>query len=160
MISYFKIGEIKVKEIPERIAAYVTDSASCEMVSDVLGKSYGTVMGYLGPMNIECDGPPFARWLMWNDTLNKFVVQAGMFVKSKVEPKAPVQVSVMPKQKVVAAIHYGPYETSVKTYEAIEKYIKDNKLTANGAPWEVYVTDPEKEADMTKWETEIYYPVK
>ena len=33
------------------------------------------------------------------------------------------------------------------------------KETANGAPWEFYITDPTTEPDSSKWKTELFLPV-
>lgn len=159
-LSFYKTDPVTVKEMDARMALLVKDSATCDMVSDVLGKIFGQVGEYTGKNGIECDGAPIARWYMWNDTINKFIVEAGFFIKAKAEGKGNIKFVEFPKQKVVTAIHYGPYETSSKSYEAIEKYLKDNKLTMNGVPWEVYIVDPGTQPDMTKWETEIFYPVK
>ena len=42
----------------------------------------------------------------------------------------------------------------------IVSYIKDNNLEMNGAPYEVYVTDPQDVPDPSKWITELYWPIK
>lgn len=159
-LSFHKMSEITLKDYPAKKAVFVRDSATCDKVSDVLGKSYGIVMSLIMPDSIECDGPPFARWIIWNDTINKFVVEAGMFVKTKPNVKDNILYAEYPAQKVVSAIHTGPYETLYKSHEAIDAWIKENKLAKNGVAWEIYIIDPQKEPDMTKWETEIIYPVK
>jgi effector-binding domain-containing protein len=59
----------------------------------------------------------------------------------------------------VFAKHLGGYNTS-KTHWAIDTYMKDFNLKPKDFIWEVYVTDPATEPDSTKWETDIYYPLK
>ena len=46
----------------------------------------------------------------------------------------------------------------ISTLRSLE-YLQNKGLTMNGAPMEVYVTDPMLEKDTTKWITEVYYPV-
>jgi effector-binding domain-containing protein len=59
----------------------------------------------------------------------------------------------------VKGIHVGPYDKLEATHNEINRYVEFKNLEISGAPWEVYVTDPGKESDPTKWITEIYYPV-
>jgi hypothetical protein len=42
----------------------------------------------------------------------------------------------------------------------LDKYIEDKGYTMNGAPFEQYITDPGMESDTSKWQTNIYFPVK
>jgi effector-binding domain-containing protein len=62
--------------------------------------------------------------------------------------------------KALKVDYYGAYEKSELAHTAIKNYIKEKGITINGAPWEVYVTDPEKEKDPSKILTEVYYPIK
>lgn len=71
-----------------------------------------------------------------------------------------IQAGFLAAGPVVMATHSGPYEQLVETYVAIEKWIKDNGLVANGPAWESYVTDPGQEPDPAKWKTEVFFPVK
>src|SRR6266487_3596951 len=41
---------------------------------------------------------------------------------------------------------------------AIEKYMDDHFLSAPAIPFEILITDRNKEADTSKWETKIFYP--
>jgi effector-binding domain-containing protein len=65
----------------------------------------------------------------------------------------------MPEGKAIMVTHWGNYN-STKPYEALDNYIKNNGLQMDGPPWEEYTTDPKTEADTSKWETRVYYPVK
>ena len=60
----------------------------------------------------------------------------------------------------VKAIHRGDYKALESTHNQLNQFITWRKLEINGAPWEVYITDPEVEKDTAKWVTEVYYPVR
>jgi len=57
-------------------------------------------------------------------------------------------------------VHVGDYSELEQTYKEVEKFIKENKLTAKNVPWEVYVIGPGNEQDSTKWTTNIYFPIE
>ncbi len=61
--------------------------------------------------------------------------------------------------KVIKGVHIGSYTESPTSYQAMEKYIKDNGLEQNGRSWEEYVDDPTavEEAELR---TFIYFPIK
>jgi len=45
-----------------------------------------------------------------------------------------------------------------KAHNAIEKYMSDYSLSAPARPFEILVTDRNKETDTAKWRTKIFYP--
>lgn len=58
------------------------------------------------------------------------------------------------------ASHFGHFNSVKTTYNALQKYITENKIEMNGDPWEMYITNPFKEPDQSKWETKVYFPIK
>ncbi len=160
MINTFKTSEVSIKEMEKQHILYIRDSSKCSEVGTAMGKAFGEVMQYIGMNNIECTAPPFARYLLWDEKSDKNIMECGIFVKGPVQEKNRIKYAELPAQKYASAIHYGSYETIPNTHAAIDKYVKDHKLVVIGPPMEIYKTDPQKEPDMTKWETEILYPVK
>jgi len=160
VMNTFKTSEITIKEMEKHYALYIKDSSKCSEVDVIIGKLFGEVFQFIGMNMIECVSPPFVRYLVWDEKTDKNVLEAGTFIKAPATGNERVKFQEIPAQKYARAIHTGAYETVYTTYTALEKYIKDNKLIQAGAPFEIYITDPEKEPDMTKWETEVLYPVK
>ena len=62
--------------------------------------------------------------------------------------------------KFLKAVHKGDYATMIDTHNQIVQFVEYKKLQMNGAPMEVYVTDPGVVKDTAQWTTEIYYPVQ
>lgn len=89
---------------------------------------------------------------------NEVVFAMPMSPDSKFPPAYPV--SQHYSGAAIKGINVGAYENLADTHEQIKQYVKYKKFELNGSPWEVYVTDPDKEKDTTKWITEVYYPVK
>ena len=44
-------------------------------------------------------------------------------------------------------------------HQLIGFYIEENSLEVTGSPFEMYITDPMKEPDQSKWETKVYFPI-
>jgi effector-binding domain-containing protein len=156
----YKTGEITVNEHEAWQALVIKDSSTCDKVDVVFSKVYGEIQQFMKENKIECTMPPFARYFKWDEKENKFVMEAGFPVQAKVKGNDHIYFAEYPKMKVATAIHHGAYETSYFSYQAIEKYIEENGMKQQGVPWEVYLTDPEKEKEVSKLQTQIFYPVE
>lgn len=160
MMMKFKTGEISLTEVKPWNGLAVKDSSTTDKVSDVMGNIFGMVQKHMQEQKIECTGAPYAMYYLWDEKANKFVLEAGYPVKGKQKDSGIIKFKEYPATKAVTAIHTGSYETLYNSYLALEKYIRDNHMKQKGMPWEVYLTDPATQPDMTKWETQIYYPVE
>jgi effector-binding domain-containing protein len=159
-LSFSKTSEIKIKQTEMQYALVIKDSSKCDDVDVLFEKIYGEIGQYVGENKIEVTGHPFGRYFVWDAKADRNVMEAGFFIKNKVAGKNNIRCIELPSEKVVSAIHYGPYETTYDTHIAIDQYLKENKLTTNGIPLEIYIKDPGSQPDMTKWETEVIYPIK
>jgi effector-binding domain-containing protein len=76
--------------------------------------------------------------------------------------KVPVRYRVMQLESgtAVKATHKGSYKTLEEPHNKLNQYLAWRKLEVSGAPWEVYITEPEGEKDTARWVTEVYYPVR
>jgi effector-binding domain-containing protein len=57
-------------------------------------------------------------------------------------------------------LHTGPYDELMRSYEALEKYAKDNNMAMTNEAWEFYLNDPGEITDPTQLQTLIAMPVK
>ena len=131
-----------------------------EAINAQMGKSYGELGAALAKAKVQMTGPAFALYPKW-DEVNKQMEMVCAFPVAA-DAKLPAKYKVMQTSggKAVKGIHTGDYNNMMATHEQITQYIAFRKLEMNGAPYEVYVTDPMTEKDTAKWVTEIYYPVK
>jgi effector-binding domain-containing protein/uncharacterized protein YndB with AHSA1/START domain len=125
-----------------------------------MGKSYDELMKALGKAKVEMTGPAIALYPKWDETAKQMEMVCALPVAEGAKVPAKYKVMQNPGGKAVKAVHKGSYDNMMATHEQIMQYIGYKKLEINGAPWEVYVTDPMMEKDPSKWVTEIYYPVK
>jgi effector-binding domain-containing protein len=61
--------------------------------------------------------------------------------------------------KAVKATHIGPYATLAGTYDALQKFLGAQGMSAAGEPWEQYISDPGN-TPQERLITYVYWPVK
>ena len=150
-------SKIELRVVQPRQTASVRETVARDDVTQGLGHALRTVREALAKQGVETDGSPFACWHERGDRVD---VEAGLMVKTAIEPDGDVKPGQLPGGPAVIAVHAGPYEGLKATYDAIEAWLARSERTASGAPWEIYLTDPSLEPNPTKWLTEIIYPVK
>ena len=131
-----------------------------DAISAQMGKSYGELMGVLQKAKVEIAGAPFCLYPRWDEEKKEMDMVCALPVPA--DAKLPAKYPVMQTTggHAVKAIHLGDYHKLNDTHDQINQYIQYKKLEIVGAPWEVFITDPEMEMDTTKWVTEVFYPVK
>ncbi len=149
---------------PKRTVIYCSDSAATfERISLKLGKIYGTKLSeYQKKNKIKPAGAPMA-W--YKKQKGPYFFEAGIPVnKAGSRSVAGVKIREMAAGKVLIAHFYGPFELLPQGYDAIKEWMKDNKKTAAGPAYEIYVTDPldknGKPIDPYKIQTDIVFPIK
>lgn len=150
--------------VAKTIIIYVKDSAATfERISLKLGNIYGVKLPeYIKKNNLKTIGPPMA-W--YKKQKAPYFFEAGVPVNKKgAKAVAGVQVREIPAGKVVIAHFFGPFESLPQGYDAVKEWMKENKKTAAGAPYEIYITDPVdkngKPVDPYKIQTDIIFPVR
>lgn len=152
--------KIELGNTNDMTVATVKDSCPVEQITEKLGSMLGTVLSEMNKNGSKQAAPVFAIYHSFSH--EKVVFEAGIPVDKpfKPAPKSPVNVWEMKGTGVVLAHHYGSYRSTEQTHYKIDDWVKKNNKTIVGPPVEVYVSDPTKEPDTTKWYTQIYYPVQ
>lgn len=130
-----------------------------DMTSDFFGERYGAIMALLGEDSQNMTMPPFAIIHKYDEENEMADVAVSIACVSAKEPNERIRKGESYDGAAVKCVHVGPYEYTGAAHEFLATFMKDNNYEFNGAPWEVYVTDPGEEPDPSKWITEIYYPV-
>lgn len=148
----------------KRIVIYMKDSAKTfERISVKLAQIYGVKLAeVLKKNNLKMTGAPMA-W--YKSSKAPYFFEAGIPVSKKpAKFSKNVFVREMNTESVVMAHFYGPYSLLQQGYDAIKERMKDEKRTANGMPYEIYVGDPidasGKPIDPYKVRTDIVFPWK
>ncbi|MBL7254214.1 helix-turn-helix domain-containing protein [Paractinoplanes lichenicola] len=151
--------EISLRETPVIHALVVRNRITRDEIAAALSASLPKVFEYAQREGLAIAGPPFARYPEVG--MGSLVIEGGITIAGP-PPAAPgegIEAIVIPAGQAVVAIHRGPYDGLPESYQEIEKWMRDKGLTAAGAPWETYLTDPGERPDPATWETEIAQPV-
>lgn len=123
-----------------------------------MGVALRTVREALERQGIAGTSAPFARYHAFGEQVD---FEAGVMVDTPIAPDGDVKPSALPAGPAAIAIHAGPYETLGGTYEALQRWLEASPdYSANGGPWELYLTDPSAEPDPGKWLTEVIFPLR
>ena len=149
---------------PKRLVAYSKDSAAnFDRIALKLGNIYGVkLQEYIKKNNLKTTGAPMA-W--YTKQKAPYFFEAGFPVnKAGAKAVAGVQIREMNAGKAVIAHFFGPFDLLPQGYDAIREFIKDNKKSIAGIPYEIYLTDPfdknGKPVDPYKIQTDIVFPIK
>ncbi len=149
---------------PKMTVIYSSDSAATfDRISLKLGKIYGTKLAeYVKKNNLKTTGAPMA-W--YKKQKAPFFFEAGIPV-NKAGSKAVkgVQIRQMNGGKALIVHFFGPFEMLPQGYDAVKEWMKENKKTAAGPSYEIYITDPidknGKPVDPYKIQTDIVFPIQ
>ena len=108
----------------------------------VLEKGYGTIAQYLGELQEEPAGPPFA--IYYNEDMQDLDIEFGFPVSRRFAGKNEIQASETPGGKVATCLHTGPYSELEPAYNALSQWIKDKGYEVTGVAYEMYLNDPDQ----------------
>jgi len=152
-------GEIKEGYFEGLTAVTITEKCEMDKLSSKMIEMYTSLMRYIRENNEEIAGSPFAIYHPIEEE-GTVLLECGLPVNAKLQGEEPINFITIPESKVLIASHFGHFKTVQKTHKKLKKYIAENNLEMAGTPWEMYITDPMKEPDQSKWETKVYFPIK
>lgn len=126
-------------------------------ISAQMAKMYGELETMLKKVKVKVTGYPFALYPAFTEESMEMI--CAMPVAADAKLPAKYKVETIPGGSAIKGIYTGDFNNMMAIHMELEKYLQQKGLTMNGAPMEVYVTDPMLEKDTTKWITEVYYPV-
>ncbi len=144
----------------KRTILYMKDSAATmDRIGMKLGGIYADKLAkFMKANKISATGAPMA----WYQTDKApYFFEAGMPVEKAPAKLAPgILAKELPAGNVMVAHFFGPYELMRTAYEAAKARMAERKMTATGAPFEIYIGDPVVQKDPYKVQTDIVFPVK
>ncbi|WP_051799274.1 helix-turn-helix domain-containing protein [Catenuloplanes japonicus] len=152
--------DISIRDLATTHALVIRRRVTRDEIATALSESLPAVFDYAQRHGLAVAGPPFARYPEVG--MGSLVIEGGITV---VEPPSTaltdgIEAIVIPAGRAAVTIHRGPYDSLPESYQQIEKWMRDQDLSAAGAPWETYLTDPGEQPDPALWETEIVQPVR
>jgi AraC family transcriptional regulator len=155
-----KLGAIDKGKIAPMMAIVAGAEGTMEEMGSRMEELYGILWAAMEAQGLQIAGNPFSHYTSWDQTTGISKYLAGIPVASKGRDAGSVKFVSYPEIQVIQAMHTGPYEDLMRSYEKLMEYISINKLAITGEAFEIYLTDPTMEPDITKWQTLIAYPLR
>jgi len=152
--------QLQLTQVLEKAVVSIIDSCNWDDIGIKMGQMFGEIMTYQKTAKFEFAGAPLSLYHKWDEANQFTVFENCVPVDREVAGKGRVQYKVLPATRAVMGVHFGAYDQTMYLYMAIDEFIKDFGLEENGGPIEEYVTDPMTEPDTSKWQTNVYFPVK
>jgi AraC family transcriptional regulator len=128
-------------------------------IATTLAEVLGHVFQHAQRNGMALAGQPLMRYLEWGPGL--WTIEAGMPVTAHTgaASEGDVRSETLPGGMVATTTHAGSYDKLAEAHAAVQQWIEAEGLTAAGAPWECYVTDPADYPDPKDWKTAIFWPL-
>jgi len=124
-------------------------------LGNVIGQLYGSII-QLNP-EAELQSPPRLYYTRWSET--DCDIEAALEVDPNTTIAAGTSAKTYPGGKCVTCSHLGLYDTLSDTWMKLWVYVSEQDMEPVGDCYDLYVTDPGQEPDVSKWVTELYIPI-
>ncbi len=149
--------EVNIINTTEQSALSIRGKVKMADISQYMGKVYGELMMEMRRNGWQGSGPPFAYYHSWvGDEID---VDCGIPVNSATAGSGRVRRFTLPAVRAARTVHIGPYMDIGKTYQTLERWIRDHGHEPADNMWESYLNDP-AEVLPEKLMTEIFWPIK
>jgi effector-binding domain-containing protein len=150
--------EIVVKEIDPQPVVSIRTKCHAAVIGSTLAEILPEVFRYLRKHDVWPSGPPFTRYHGFSET--EVDIEGGMPVQTRLSGSGRIVAGELPGGRAVTTVHTGPYEKLPDAHDAVHAWIQEKKFTSAGPQWECYLTDPGKEPDPSKRQTELVWPIE
>jgi len=128
-------------------------------IAATLAETLGHIFQHAQRNGMALSGQPFTRYHDWGPGL--LTIETGMpvAVHGGASGDAEILADTLPGGPAAVTTHTGPYDQLTEAHAALQVWIEAQGLTAAGAPWEVYLTDPADYPNPQDWKTQVFWPV-
>lgn len=153
-----RTGEIKEDTFDGLMVMTMKEECPKNNLNSKMIEMYSSLLRHLKTNNEEIAGFPLAFYHK-SETDGNVILECGLPVSRKLDNTENIKYRELPESKVLVASHFGHFNSVETSYKVLKEYITENNLEVTGTPWEMYLTDPMKEPDQSKWETKIFFPI-
>lgn len=136
------IYKCELREQATQPALSIRTRTRVQDLPQVLGTGYGAIAQYLGELQEEPVGPPFA--IYYTEDMQNLDIEFGFPVSRRLAGRSDIQASETPGGKVATCLHTGPYSELEPAYNALSQWIKDNGYESTGVAYEMYLNDADQ----------------
>ena len=151
--------EIKEVEWPETYyACSKKETVEFTKLAEFFGKNFQAIGTELTKNKMQMEGPPCGIYSGHDVNKGTADVCAAIKVAKGAKLKGFESYNV-PAGKVISLAYFGDYMKMGSAYKALDMYLQEKGLNKS-LSLEEYITDPMKEKDTAKWQTNIYCILK
>jgi effector-binding domain-containing protein len=138
-------------------------SVSMQALPGAVNRYFPELFGWLQAHELEPVGAPFIRYLRV-DMDRELEIELAIPVPSAVQTDGHARAGILPAGPYVIVLHVGPYDGLVAANAHVQEWAREHSIRwqmSNDSLWgarlERYLTDPSREPDPSRWETEVAY---
>lgn len=148
--------EIKLKIVEEHQVASISHEGPVEEMGEIIGE----LTGWTKQKGLRITQPPFAVYYTSPTEVSPENMQyeIGISFQGDTNGDERVKIKMMPKHKILSAVHKGPYAEIGSMYAEMMQYIIKSGYEMIGAPREAYINTPGEVPDKELL-TEVIFPV-
>ncbi|MGO4294719.1 SRPBCC family protein [Chitinophaga sp. RAB17] len=153
--------DVMVKEMnyPATTYAAVRKTIQMSRITDYYRKNLETIYNAATAAKLQ-PGVPCGIFFTWDRKLQQTDMAAAIPVPEGSKAASGYEIITLPAAQAAYADYYGPYSKIANAHVAIQKFITDKGRKIIPPTIEMYVTDPGKEKDSSKWLTKVIYFMK
>ncbi len=152
--------KIEVTNFPGGKYYAISDKGHVSEIEGKMNNIFPELYEFIGRSGLQMSGLPLAINNEWSTELMIWDFTVCIPVNdNSVTPTGRIKALELAPTRVAKAVHVGPYDSTEKTYMAIEAYIKKRGLEIAGKSMEEYVNSPQ-DTPPNELITNIYYPIK
>lgn len=144
---------------PKTYLGITTENTKIEDLQPIFDEGYKKIYHFAQKNSIELTGPPVG--LYWNFDMNTGTMNvlpgAEVAAGTSIPSDSEFTIIKIPESNTLMDTHIGSYDGLKNVHDNLMKHLMQNSLKMGTYTIEVYVTDPMKEKDTSKWVTEVYY---
>ncbi|MBI0582635.1 MAG: GyrI-like domain-containing protein [Methanomassiliicoccus sp.] len=150
------MSKIKVITTVSQKAIAVREKVRTNEIPQAFGHMFGELMPVLQG-EVRCAGPPFAYYHSWSDEGTD--MEVGFPIVGEGITKGRIHPFELPAVKAAEAMHIGPYDKLMDTYNEILEWMNANGKKPANYMWEEYLNSPE-EVPADKLMTRLIWPIE
>ncbi len=146
-VSDFSQLEIEQVDVEAQNILYVTSSSSQDPadIAVAMAAAYSEISVFMNYGGINMTGQPMAITRAWEEGSYQFDAAIPVdFIPA--ELTGNINSGLSPSGPAVRAVHHGPYDQMMPTYEKLAAYMSAHGLSQGKVSWEHYISDPGKTA--------------
>ncbi|NVN17416.1 AraC family transcriptional regulator [Muricauda sp. HICW] len=161
-IKGFKVSIENEEETFSSFCACVKLNTSPEDKAKGMMANYNFLDGILAENEVQLNGPPFVEVLDWDLDNNLLSYNfCNPIVRSEKLPDHPdIEYKRMFSKNALKAVYHGNYITSDRAWYALLDYAKENNISIEKKPIEVFHNNPHIGGNELEWTTEVFMPIK